>query len=272
MSKASTALVTGASSGIGFELACRAAEAGRDLVLVARDPARLALAADRIRARYAVQVVTQTADLSTDAGITLVAHTLRLAHPEIDMVMNCAGIAHGGAVHHSQATQELDVLRVNMEATLRISRSFAVDFAQHRRGALLNVASLAAFQAGPYLANYYASKAYVLSLTEGMARELAPYGVRVSVLCPGTTATPFHARAGIDGTDLAKGLFGIVMPSERVSRIAYDAWGRGQVVIVPGWVNKAAALAVRFVPRGVCAWFTGWLNRPASPWHPAPLK
>lgn len=255
------ALVTGGSSGIGFELACRAAEAGRDLLLVARHSAALELAAQQIAVRYGVKVSTQSADLSTPEGIAVVTDSLRVIYPSIDMVMNCAGIAHGGVFHQGLIHREQEVLRVNMEAPMKISHAFAAEFASKGRGTILNVASLAAFQAGPYLANYYATKAYIVSLTEGLAVELAPYGVGVSVLCPGTTKTPFHAKAGIDNTSLAKGLFGIVMDPHTVSHIAYQALLRGKVLIVPGVVNQMAALGVRLVPRGFASWVTSKINK-----------
>jgi hypothetical protein len=255
------ALVTGGSSGIGFALACRAAEDGRDLLLVARRSEPLNLAAQQLTARYGVKVSTQVADLSTQEGIAVVTEKLRVIYPSIDMVMNCAGIAYGGALHANAINREVEVLRVNIEAPLRISHAFAADFAVKRRGTILNVASLAAFQAGPYLANYYATKAYLLSLTEGLAVEMAPYGVQVSVLCPGTTHTPFHAKAGIADTSLAKGLFGIVMEPHTVSHMAYQAMLGGRVVIVPGLVNQLAALGVRCVPRGVAGWITSKINK-----------
>jgi uncharacterized protein len=261
MSAINKALVTGASDGIGFELACRAAEDGRDIVLVARDRTKLQKAASLIMSRHNVNCHIHSADLSTEDGMRFVTEELPNQHPEIDLVINCAGLAYGGALHRNSAEDELRVLRVNMEAVLRISRAFAAGFAAGRHGAILNVSSLAAFQPGPYLANYYASKAYVLSLTEALARELAPHGVRISVLCPGTTRTRFHRKAGIDRTDLAKGLFGIVMDPVEVSRLAYRGLMRGRVTIVPGAMNRAAALAVRLVPRRFVTWCTALMNR-----------
>ncbi|ACE85310.1 SDR family NAD(P)-dependent oxidoreductase [Cellvibrio japonicus] len=254
------AVITGGSAGIGFELACRACENGYRPLLIARHPDALSAAADQLRTRYRIDPLLWSADLADAQERQQLIERLQTIATDIEMAVLCAGIGFGGALHENTWEAEHQVLQVNLVGLVQLSQIFCQWFAQAQRGTLLNVASLAGFQPGPYFANYYASKAYVLHFTEALALEMRPYGVQVSVLCPGTTGTGFHQKAGIDKTELARGLFGIVMTPEAVSRIALRELSRKRVVIVPGLLNQLAAWSVRWVPRSWVRAITGWMN------------
>jgi short-subunit dehydrogenase len=254
------AVITGGSAGIGFELACRACEQGYRPLLIARDAQKLSHAGQQLLERYAVDAMLWVSDLSDEQERGHLIERLQPLAPQIEMAILCAGIGFGGALHEHSWEQEHRVLQVNLVGLVQLSQIFCQWFAHSQRGTLLNVASLAGFQPGPYFANYYASKAYVLHLTEALALEMRPYHVQVSVLCPGTTGTGFHQKAGIQETELARGLFGIVMTSEQVSRIAFRALAKKKVVIVPGLLNQVAAWSVRWAPRALVRALTGWMN------------
>lgn len=254
------AVVTGGSAGIGFELACRACEQGYRPLLIARDAQKLAHAGQLLMDRYKVDAMLWTSDLSDEQERRHLVERLQPFAPQIEMAILCAGIGVGGALHEHSWEQEHNVLQVNLVGLVHLSQIFCQWFARSRRGTLLNVASLAGFQPGPYFANYYAGKAYVLHLTEALALEMRPYHVQVSVLCPGTTGTGFHRKAGIQETELARGLFGIVMTPEQVSHIAFRALTKKKVVIVPGLLNQLAAVSVRWAPRALVRALTGWMN------------
>lgn len=260
MKNVSYALITGASSGIGFELSCRAAENGYIPILVASKFDGLSKAAASLQRSYGIQSVILTCDLASENDIDGLIGALAEYQDKIGLVINNAGVGFGGSFHSNDVNQEQKLLAINVIAMVRLSHFFINQFLQKNEGYLLNVASLAGFQPGPYFANYYASKAYILWFTEALAVEVRNTGVGISVLCPGTTATNFHAKAKIQNTELAKGLFGIVMSAKQVSDIAFRGLKKGDVIIIPGYVNKIAAWSVRFVPRSLVRFITSWIN------------
>jgi len=260
------ALVTGASSGLGLALAGRAAEDGYTPILVAQRPRGLEEAAARLERDHGVRCTSLPCDLANRVELDRLLRTLEPRLPMIGMLINNAGIACAGPCVTHSWYQEQRVLDLNATAVLRLSRHFGAVFAERGEGYILNVASLAAFQPGPHLANYYATKAYVLHFTEGLAHELRPSGVRVCALCPGTTATGFHERAGLQGTSLARGLFGNVMRADAVSRIGYAGLKRGRTVIVPGALNRLARLGTRLAPRALVSRITARMNALPGGW------
>ncbi len=236
------ALITGASSGIGLELARVFAEHKRDLVLVARRKAELDRLASELSAAHRVRVDVVEADL-TKAGACRVVHERAT---DVDVLVNNAGYGLYGPLHTLDLDKLLDMVALNVTALTDLTWRYARDFERAGRGRILNVASTAAFQPGPLMAAYYATKAYVLSLTEGIREELKGSGVVACVLCPGPTKSGFQSRAGIEGLSFVNQMSAT---SEAVARAGYHGLMRGKAVIVPGLSNKLGVQAVRFTPR-----------------------
>jgi len=240
-------LITGASAGIGTELARVFASHGHRLALVARRADRLeALAAEITAAGGAAPIVIPCDLVQPDAGDTI-AKALTAAGLEVEYVVNNAGFGlFGRAVQRDRADQ-LDMIAVNIRALTDLSLRFS-DQLIRNRGGLLNVGSIAGFLPGPGMAVYYATKAYVLSFSEALHRELKPRGVRVTALCPGPVPTEFQARAGFVGDHAPRLLKRTAM---QVARAGYRGLMAGQRVVVPGVANKLVVGMLRYVPRGI---------------------
>jgi short-subunit dehydrogenase len=242
----SVAVVTGASSGIGLELSRVLANDQHDLVIVAQHPERLAQVARDIATQYGVRVVDLAADLSDPEAARHIERELRREGLTPAVLVNNAGFALRGAFADLDLGRQLQMIQVNIHALTHLTGLLLPGMLARRSGRVLNVASTAAFQPGPLMAVYYASKAYVLSFSEALAEETRGSGVTVTALCPGPTATGFEKRAGLEGTRLFDGP---VMGAAAVARYGYDAMRRGTRVAIPGWRNRLMARAVRFVPR-----------------------
>jgi short-subunit dehydrogenase len=241
-----TALITGASSGIGYELARLFARDRYNLVLVARSEEGLRRVADELSRDHGVSVEVVVKDLSApDAPQELFAALRGRTH--IEVLVNNAGFAtYGQPFLDTPAKTDLAMMELNMVALTQLTRLFAAEMVARRSGKILNVASTAAFQPGPLMAVYYATKSYVLSFSEALACELAPSGVGVCVLCPGPTRTGFQQRARMERSRLFD--YG-VMDAERVARAGYRGLMKNKTVIIPGIRNKVMAAVVRAVPR-----------------------
>jgi uncharacterized protein len=236
----STALVTGASSGIGAELARLLAADGYDVVVVARRATELeALAADLGGARV---IVADLADQSSPAKLAAEV-------PDVDVLVNNAGVGDYGPFSDADLAKTLAMIQLNVAALTELTRRYVPGMLARGHGRVLNVASTAAFQPGPLMAVYYATKAYVLSFSEAIAEELRGTGVTVTALCPGPTASGFQAGAAMERSRLVKGRR---LPSAAaVARAGYRALRRGDVVAVVGAGNKLLAASIRFTPRPV---------------------
>jgi short-subunit dehydrogenase len=242
------ALVTGASAGIGRELAAVLAREGHDLVLVARREAELTDLARELKERYGVDSRVLPADLAqADAAQQLVEALGDGA--VIDVLVNNAGFGGHGAFASRSRDDDLRMLAVNVTALTDLTKLLVPAMVARGRGRILNVASTAAFQPGPFMAVYYASKAYVLSLSEALAEELSGTGVTVTCLCPGVTQTEFQKVAGVEDVPLTKGP--LSMTASQVAEAAYQGMAKGRRLVVPGVHNKVGAASVRFAPRGV---------------------
>ena len=240
------ALVTGASSGLGTAFATQLAAAGNDLVLVARTAATLEALAGELRSVHGVEAEVLPADLADRAQLASVA--ARIGAGDVDTVVNNAGFGFYGPVAGHRLDQELGMVDVDVAAVVALSYAAVQAMAPRRRGALLNVASVASFAPTPESATYSAAKSFVLLYTEALHDELAGTGVHVSVLCPGFTRTNFQANAGISG----KGLPGFVWAeADDVVRQGLEALARNKAVCVPGLVNKVTAVTPRLAPRPV---------------------
>ena len=245
-SNGDTALVTGASSGIGRSLARLLAADGCDLVLVARRGYELERLGAELSTSHGVTISTHAVDLTQPDSPAGLLDRLDAAGTSIDILVNNAGFGLRGEFTALPLDRQLEMIALNVTTLTLLTRRLLPGMRSRRRGGVLNVGSTAGFQPGPFMAVYYATKAYVVSFTEALAEELSGSGVRVSCLAPGPTDTGFAAEAG--ATDA--GLFrGEVMTVDEVAQIGYEGWKTGKVLIVPGRRNRLRALAVRLLPR-----------------------
>jgi uncharacterized protein len=255
--RAGTVLITGASSGIGRELARLYAADGAGLVLVARSQDRLRELAAELVAQYGAQAQILPADLSEPGSPGEIADALAHQHIDVDVLVNNAGFGAHGSVAELGAQRQLDMIDVNVAALTQLTALLLPGMLERRTGAILNVASTAGFQPGPNQAVYCATKAYVLSFTEALAEEVRGSGVRVSCLAPGPTDTGFAAQAGMGSTLLFR--WG-VMDAARVARAGHDGLRRGKTLVIPGVRNRVIAFSVRLSPRALVTKIAGRLQ------------
>jgi short-subunit dehydrogenase len=253
-----TALVTGASGGIGEALARLLAMNGHDLVLVARREKALHALAVELEGVHGARSLVVAADLVEPGAPRAIARTVEAAGRSVDVLVNNAGYAVHGPVAENPERAELDMLQVNVMALVHLTKLFLPAMVERGRGRILNVASTAAFSPGPLMAGYYASKAFVLSWSEGLASEVAGAGVTVTVLCPGPTETSFAATAGVQKKRLFRG--NAVMDAASVARSGFRGLMSGTRVVVPGMRNKMLVASGRLVPRRVRTAVAGYLN------------
>ena len=242
-----TALVTGASAGIGVDLAECFARDGYDLILAARSEAALRDVAARLGKAFDVKTHVIAQDLGAYNGGQMLATEIAKRGLNVDVVVNNAGYGHAGALTSSDMATQLGMIDLNVRALVELTYLYWDRMLANKRGGVLNVASTAAFQPGPLMANYYASKAYVLSFSEALWEEARSTGVHVTCLCPGPTVSKFRERAGTGKTRLARA--SKAMDSAPVARAGYEAWKRNQRVIVTGARNAFQANLVKYIPR-----------------------
>lgn len=246
------ALVTGASSGIGLEIARTLAAKGIDLILTARSQDPLERLAAELTQRHGIAAQTVVADLAACNSATALFDQINASGTHVDILVNNAGFATFGPFAQADAGAERDELHVNVVALTELTKLFLKGMLDRGKGRILNVASTAAFQPGPLMAVYYATKSYVLHFSEAIANELRGSGVTVTVVCPGPTTSGFQQRANLGASKLMAGRF---MSSATVARIAVDATLAGKTIVIPGFRNAALAWLVRFMPRGFIADF-----------------
>src|SRR5215203_2031279 len=230
-------LVTGASSGIGAELARVLAARGHSLVLTARREERLLALAAELREKHAVE------------GRGLTIHTL----------VNNAGFGLRGRFATLPVDEQAAMVEVNVAAVTKLARLFLPGMIERRQGGILNVASTAAFQAGPSMAVYYATKAYVLSLSEALHEEAKPHGVTVTALCPGPVPTEFSARASLQMTRLVK-MRAMTLGAAEVARAGVEGYEAGKAIVIPGFANRIGALGAQLGPRALARTIAGRLQ------------
>jgi short-subunit dehydrogenase len=251
-----TALITGASSGIGEALARRFARAGFNLVLVARSAGKLQALARALEAAHGIKAWVAPADLSQPEAASKLGAAMKRARRQIDVLVNNAGVLEHGRFDGMSAKRHRELIELNVAGLTAMLAQFIPGMVARGSGRVLNVASIAAFQPVPMLATYAATKAYVLSLTESLAEELEDTGVTVTALCPGITATPMLSRARQASQELSK-LPGFLVGSvDDVADEGFEACMKGEVIRVPGAINLAATLAGRATPK--------WLLRRVS--------
>lgn len=243
------ALVTGASSGIGLELAKLLAAAGHDLVLVARREAELESLAASLAREFGTRSHIVVSDLAQPGAATALAHALTEAGIELEILINNAGFGVHGPFVTTDLQTEIDMIQVNIVALTELSKHVIAGMVARGRGRVMNVASTAAFQPGPLMAVYYASKAYVLSFSEALAVELEGTGVTVTALCPGPTESGFQAVAGMGKSKLS----GALPSSAEVAAYGMRALEQGTTVAIAGRRNWWLVQSVRLLPRKLVA-------------------
>src|SRR3954467_7634178 len=246
-----TALVTGGSSGIGLELAKVLARHGYDLVLVARKRDALEAVAGQIEGKYDVRAHVFAADLRRPEAPQAISDFLHNEAIPTTVLINNAGFGLGGEFADTELSRELEMIQVNIAALTHLTKLFLPAMIRAKSGRILNVASTAAFQPGPLMAVYYATKAYVLSFSEALAEELRNSGVTVTALCPGVTRTNFASTARVGNSRLFT-LFGVASAAG-VAEFAIQAMMDGKRVAIPGIRNKILAQANRLAPRALSA-------------------
>ena len=237
------ALITGASAGLGIEFARQLAKRGHRLVLVARRKERLEDLAQELGNARAVAI-----DLSRANAAAKLMADLEAAGEEVEILINNAGFGLIGRFAELDAKRERLMIDLNVGALTDLCRAVAPRMIARKSGAILNVASTAAFQPGPKMAVYFATKSFVLSLTEALHEELKPHGVRVTCLCPGPTRTEFGEVAGFGGNSMFDR---VAMNAPEVVAAGLKALDRNRAVIVTGLVNKIGAASTRFAPRAL---------------------
>jgi uncharacterized protein len=251
-----TALITGASAGIGAALARLMAAQGHDLVLTARRQDRLEeLAKEALQ--HGIKAHVWPDDLADPAAPQRLHDRAKAEGIAVDILVNNAGFGARGRFDSISLDRQLEMIAVNVTSLTALTHLFLTDMRQRGHGRILNVASMAGFQPGPFLAVYYATKGYDYLFTEALAEELNGSGVTASCLFPGVTDTEWQAVAGIGGSQLGR-LQG--MSAEAVARIAYDGLMAGRRTIIPGLHNKASALAVKIAPRRLLTYIIGRLQ------------
>src|SRR3954471_17243041 len=246
--KRQTALVTGGSGGIGLELAKVLGRNGFDLVLVARKRDTLEGAAGQLEGKFDIKAHVFAADLRIPEAPQTIFDFLLNENIGVDILINNAGFALGGEFADTELQRELDMIQVNISALTHLTKLFIPTMIKRRAGRVLNVASTAAFQPGPLMAVYYATKAYVLSFSEALANEVRGSGVWVTVLCPGPTRSGFQSRAQMEDSRLVRG---DLMDAATVARAGYAGLMQGKTVVIPGLRNRLLVEVVRFTPRAL---------------------
>lgn len=249
-------VVTGASAGLGVGFAKAFAARGHDLLLVARRRERLEALASELRDRHGVAVEVCEADLEREDGVARVVE--RIGGRAVDALVNNAGFGSRGAFAELPIERQAGMIALNCTALVRLSHAVLPGMRARGRGGILNVASTAAFQPGPWMAVYYATKAFVLSLSEALHEEVKGDGVHVAALCPGPTRTEFAEAADMGDSELFKRFAG---DADKVVQDGLTALDRNQAVKVSGTMNNALASSIRFTPRGMARRIAGALQK-----------
>ena len=244
-----TALITGASSGLGVHFARLFAQAGYNVVLVARREKNLLSLKSEIENDFGVKAYVFAQDLSVSDSATAVYEYTESEGITVSALVNNAGFGDFGKFNDLAWQKQSDMIQVNITTLVQLTKLYLPKMLEKNDGKILNVASIAAFESGPLLSTYYASKAYVLSFSEALAVELKNTGVKVSVLCPGPTETGFEDAAGAKASSLFKNLK--VANADKVAEYGFKKLMRGKVVAIPGFSNKLLPFAVRFAPRAM---------------------
>ena len=243
----SCVLITGATTGIGYELAKLYSKDWNNLILVARDEERLQEVKEELDL-YNIKVYILSLDLAEDNSCEKVLDFVNKKNLSVDILINNAGIGSFGYLSEIEMEKELKLIDVNIRALTELTKIFLPTMIDHGEGGIMNVASTAAFCAGPKMATYYASKSYVLNFTEALYEELKGSEIKVSCLCPGPVRTNFQEKSGIKKSEAAKNT---LMTPREVAKVAYKDFKRGKLIIIPGFKNKVIILLNKLIPRAL---------------------
>lgn len=257
-----TALITGASNGIGLELAKVHASKGGDLVLVARNKSKLDELKVELENQYKVKVYTIGKDLSVNNSAQEVYEETTKQNIQIDYLMNNAGFGDFGMFVETDWSKELQMINLNITTLTQFTKLYLQDMVKRRSGKIMNVASTAAFQPGPMMAVYFATKAYVLSFSEAVDNEVKDKGVTITALCPGATESGFQAAAAMEESNLVKGKK--LPTSKEVAVYGYAQMMKGKTVAIHGLMNWILASSVRFTPRAIVVKLTRMIQDKAK--------
>jgi short-subunit dehydrogenase len=249
-----TALITGASSGIGKEFAELLARDGYDLILVARHEDELKKVSDTLREKFSISTKIMAKDLSNSSAPDEIFDEIKKNSIEVGVLVNNAGFGSYGSFIETDLKTSLDLFLVNITALTHLTSLFVPLMVKNGGGKVLNVASVAAFPPGPYMNVYYSTKAYVLSFSVALNEELRGKNVSVTALCPGPTETNFQKRIGLKNGEM----FSIKsMDAKSVAKAGYDGLKSGKTIVVPGFINKVTTFILRFISRSSAAKFVG---------------
>ncbi|HHT0594677.1 TPA: SDR family NAD(P)-dependent oxidoreductase [Legionella anisa] len=253
-------LITGASRGIGHALAFEFARHGHDLILTARNQSLLKELAIQIKEKYSVNLTVIALDLSEPKAAADLVHQIEALNIEIDCLVNNAGIGYLGDFVSMDADYLNALMQLNMTTLTMLTYYFAKKFVHKGQGKILQVASTAAFQPGPFMAAYYASKSYVASFSQALAYELKGTGVSLSILCPGPTQSDFFKEAGMENSFLARGFIGI-KSTEQIAKAAYHGVEKNKLFIIPGIMSKILAYSAKLTPDALSLRISSFLHR-----------
>ena len=256
--KNKTTLITGASAGIGYEFVKLFAKEGYDLIITARNETKLEEIANEVQNKHNVKVKVLPKDLSKQNAGEEIFNKIKNDNINVDVLINNAGFGVFNNYWEIDSQDEQKMLQVNIMALAELTNLFAKDMMNSGGGKILNVASTAAFQPGPTMAGYYASKAFVLSYSQAVDFEMRKKGVQISTLCPGPTITEFQIRARMEEINLFKK--GITMSAEEVAQIGYNGLMKGKSVIIAGTMNKISAMSSKITPSKVSMKIVNWLQ------------
>jgi short-subunit dehydrogenase len=248
-SRTDTVLITGASSGIGYELARLFAADGWNLALNARTKSRLEEVRRELTNSYRADVTILPYDLSDPAAPALIYQELQRLHIVVDALVNNAGFGDHAPFADCGMEKQIEMVQVNVVALIHLTRLILPDMLKAGKGKIMNVASTAAFLPGPFMSIYYATKAFVLSFSEALSSEARDRGITVTAFCPGPTSTNFNLRAGVDNSLLQKSGILRSMTAAKAAQIGYRALMKGKPLAISGLMNRCIVQALRFAPR-----------------------
>lgn len=238
-------LITGATTGIGYEISKLFAKDKKNLILIARNNEALATVSKEL-SNYDIDIIYKSVDLSNMDQCEKLIEFIEENKLNVDTLVNNAGIGSFGNFKDIRFEDDEKLIDVNIKALTKLTNYFLPQIITNKNGGILNVASTAAFCAGPRMATYYASKAFVLNLTEAIHEEVKEYGIKISCLCPGPVRTAFQSKSGIIKSESAKKY---LMDAKVVARIGYEGFKKGKVIIIPGYKNKVLVIINKFIPR-----------------------
>lgn len=244
-----TALVTGASSGIGMELVRVLARNGHDVIITARNADALEALAGQMEGKHGVTVTVIPLGLADPEAPRTLMDAVNAQHLKVDILVNNAGFGLSGLFAETDINREIEMIELNITALTHLTKLFLAPMLARRTGRIMNVASIAGFMPGPLMSVYYATKAYVISFSEALAEELRDSGITVTTFCPGPTATNFANEAGLKSSRLFS--IGAVASAESVAEFAYSAMMDGKRIAIPGLKNKLIAQGNRIAPRSL---------------------